>query len=55
MTLLIDQSNAKDLAKLLKEKLDKQPSKGNLAKHFGKLKRKIDGYKYQIDIRKDED
>lgn len=55
MTLIIDKSNAKDLAKILKEKLNKEPKKGNLAKHFGKLKRKLDGLKYQIEVRKNED
>lgn len=53
MTLIIDKSNSKDLAKILKEKLNKEPQKGNLAKHFGKLKRQLDGLKYQKDIRKD--
>jgi hypothetical protein len=46
--------NSKDLAKILKEKLNEGPQKGNLAKHFGKLKRQLDGLKYQKDIRKDE-
>jgi len=55
MTLKIDKSNAQDLAKILKAKLKKEPQKGNLAKHFGKLKRKLDGLQYQIEIRKDED
>lgn len=55
MALVINKSNAKDIAKILEEKLKRAPKKGNLAKHFGKLKRKIDGLKYQIEIRKDED
>ncbi len=55
MTLLIDKSNAKNIAKLLTEKLKKEPKKWNLAKHFGKLKRNLDGLKYQIKIRENED
>jgi hypothetical protein len=55
MTLVIDQSNSKNLIKILTEKLKKEPKKGNLAKHFGKLKRNIDGMKYQTEIRKNED
>lgn len=54
MTLIIDKSNTKDLAKILKEKLNKEPKTGNIAKHFGKLKRKLDGLKYQTEVRKNE-
>jgi hypothetical protein len=35
--------------------LKKNPKKGNLTKHFGKLKRNIDGLHYQIQIRANED
>jgi len=55
MTLIIDKSNSKNIAMLLIDKLKKEPKKGNLAKHFGKLKRNIDGLNYQIDVRKNED
>ncbi|MBV6881434.1 hypothetical protein NG800_015965 [Epilithonimonas ginsengisoli] len=55
MTLIIDKNNSKNVSKILKEKLQKSNSQGNLAKHFGKLKRDIDGLKYQIAIREDED
>ncbi|WP_445735670.1 hypothetical protein [Mariniflexile sp.] len=55
MTLVIDKSNSKNIAKLLTEKLKKKPKKGNLAKHHGKLKRNLDGLKYQIEIRLNED
>ena len=55
MTLVIDKSNAKNIAKLLIDKLKKEPKKGNLANHFGKLKRNIDGLKYQIAVRENED
>ena len=55
MTLVIDKSNSKNIAKLLLDKLKKTPKKGNLAKHFGKLKRNIDGLIYQTEIRKNED
>lgn len=55
MTVIIDKSNSKNLSEILKKKLKTEPKKGNLAKHFGKLKRKIDGLKYQILIRENED
>jgi hypothetical protein len=55
MTLVIDKSNSKNVAKLLTDKLKKVQVKGNLAKHFGKLKRNIDGLHYQIQIRENED
>jgi hypothetical protein len=55
MTVIIDKNNAKNVSKILLEKLNRGKNKGNLAKHFGKLKRKIDGLKYQIDKRKNED
>jgi hypothetical protein len=55
MTLIIDKSNLKNTAKILNEKLNKSGKKGNLMKHFGKLKRNIDGLAYQISIRENED
>ena len=55
MTVVIDKTNSKNISKILTEKLNKVSKKGNLAKHFGKLKRNIDGLKYQTEIRKDED
>jgi len=55
MTLVIDKSNSKNLAKLLTDKLKRKPKKGNLAKHFGKLKRNLDGLEYQNEIRENED
>lgn len=55
MTVLIDKSNSKNLSKILKEKLNKSNKKGNLARHFGKLKRNLDGLGYQISIRENED
>lgn len=51
MTLVIDKNGSKNLKKLLSEKLNKTPKKGNLSKHFGKLKRAIDGLEYQLLIR----
>ncbi len=55
MTLIINKSNSKNIAKLLTDKLKKEPKKGNLAKHFGKLKRNLDGLNYQIKLRENED
>jgi hypothetical protein len=55
MTVIIDRNNSKNISKILNEKLGKRKKSGNLSKHFGKLKRKIDGLEYQLDVRKDED
>ncbi len=55
MTVVIDQSNLKDTTKILSEKLQKASKKGNLTAHFGKLKRNIDGLKYQTSVRENED
>ncbi len=54
MTVTIDKNNAQDISRILSEKLKKTRSKGNLSKHFGKLKRKLDGLAYQEVIRKNE-
>lgn len=55
MTLIINKSNSKEVTKLLKYKLKKDPKKGNLTNHFGNLKRNIDGVKYQNEMRENED
>ncbi|SCZ00783.1 hypothetical protein [Flavobacterium caeni] len=55
MTVVIDKSNLKNTSKILSEKLKKSTKSGNLSKHFGKLKRNIDGLKYQISVRENED
>lgn len=55
MTVVIDKTNAKSISEIIAKKLKKNNKKGNLAKHFGKLKRNIDGLKYQIAIRENED
>ncbi len=55
MTVIIDKNNSKNLSKILKEKLSKKNKKGNLEKHFGKLKRNIDGLEYQTTMRENED
>lgn len=55
MVLIIKKKETKkDIDNLLK-KNEKSNSQGNLSKHFGKLKRNIDGLKYQLEIRKNED
>ena len=51
MTVKIDKNSSKNLKQILIDKLKKKPKKGNLSKHFGKLKRNIDGLEYQIAIR----
>jgi hypothetical protein len=55
MTVLIDKSNLKDTSKILSEKFKKSVKIGNLSKHFGKMKRNIDGLAYQIIARENED
>lgn len=51
MTIVIDKNDSKNIKKILSEKLKKPAKKGNLSQHFGKLKRNIDGLKYQTSIR----
>jgi len=55
MTIVINQSNLKKTPKLLSEKLKKSAKKAALLKHFGKLKRSIDGLTYQNSMRENED
>lgn len=55
MTLLLDLKKQKNASILLGEKLKQPVKKGKLAKHFGKLKRNIDGLSYQQKIRENED
>jgi hypothetical protein len=55
MAVVIGKSNSKNTSKILSEKLKKSSKTGNLMKHFGKLKRNIDGLKYQISLRENED
>jgi hypothetical protein len=55
MIVILDKSNRKNTAKILSEIFKKSPKTGNIAKHFGKLKRNIDGLKYQVSMRKNED
>ncbi len=55
MTVVIDKRNAKSTSKILNEKLRKDSKKGNLEKHFGQLKRNIDGMHYQSRLRENED
>jgi hypothetical protein len=55
MIVIIDKSNRKNTSKILSEIFKKSPKTGNIAKHFGKLKRNIDGLKYQVSVRKNED
>jgi hypothetical protein len=55
MTIVINKSNLKNTSKILSEKLRKAKKKGNLSRHFGKLRRNIDGLEYQTSIRENED
>lgn len=53
MTIVIEAKNTKEVKKILAEKLKKQ-KQGNLAIHFGKLQRNLDGLDYQTTIRENE-
>ena len=55
MTLIIDKSNQKKLSELLRKKFQNKSKKGNLYKHFGNLKRNLDGLAYQNSARINED
>jgi hypothetical protein len=55
MTIIIDKSNSMNADKILKEKLNKTAKSGNLKKHYGKLKRNLDGLEYQLATRENED
>ena len=55
MTITINKKNKDDLKKILKEKKDQIDQSGKLQKHFGKLKRKLDGLDYQMEIRENKD
>jgi hypothetical protein len=56
MTLVINKNQSvKEIKLMLEKKLVKTDKTGNLAKHFGKLKRNLDGLKYQNETRKNED
>ena len=55
MTVVIDKSNLKRTSEILREKLKKSTKTGNVTKHFGQLKRDIDGLEYQIAARENED
>jgi hypothetical protein len=55
MTIVINKSNLKNTPKILSEKLKKSEKRGNLSRHFGKLKRNIDGLEYQNSVRENED
>jgi hypothetical protein len=54
MTIIITKNNSKDVSKILDKKLGSPKKNGNLAKHFGKLKRNLDGLSYQLELRDNE-
>jgi hypothetical protein len=55
MSVVIDGKDPKKVAEIISAKSKERKRKGSLAKHFGKLKRNIDGLKYQLAIREHED
>lgn len=55
MVVVINKNKtAKEIKVILESKISKSNKEGNLAKHFGELKRNLDGLNYQIEIRKNE-
>jgi len=54
MLLIVNKKNSQDLSELLSDKLKKSRSEGKLVKHFGKLKRNLDGLQYQLEVRDDD-
>lgn len=54
MTIVITKTNSKEVSKILDKKLNNPKKNGNLGKHFGKLKRNIDGLSYQLEMRENE-
>jgi hypothetical protein len=54
MTISVGNKSKKEITKILEEKLKKSDSDGKLLKHFGKLKRKLDGLNYQLEMRENE-
>ncbi len=51
---MIDKTNKQKTIHIQSEKLKKSTKSGNLTKHFGKLKRNIDGLVYQNSVRRNE-
>ncbi len=54
MVLIINKKKSKKEISNLLEERQKKLLKGNLSKHFGTLKRNIDGLEYQLEARKNE-
>ncbi|MBX3042637.1 MAG: hypothetical protein KIT33_00935 [Candidatus Kapabacteria bacterium] len=54
MNVAVDKINLRKSNKSLSDKPEKSDKSGNLSKHFGKLRRNIDGLKYQQEVRANE-
>lgn len=54
MTIKIGKNSKKEIIKILETKLKKTGKPGKLEKHFGKLKRNLDGLEYQNEMRENE-
>ncbi len=54
MNVDVDKINLRKSLKSLSEKAEKSGKNGNLSKHFGKLRRNIDGLKFQQEVRANE-
>jgi len=47
MTIIVKKSNLKEVTSDLKKKIESKDQNSGLKKHFGKLKRNLDGLTYQ--------
>ncbi|MHC8947896.1 hypothetical protein [Sphingobacterium hungaricum] len=55
MVIIFDKNNLKYASEILLVKLKiTSQKKGNLSKHFGMLKRNLDGLSYQMKVRENE-
>jgi len=55
MIIIVKKSNLKEVTSDLKKKFESKEHNNGLKKHFGKLKRNLDGLTYQHQIRSNED
>ena len=54
MIIRINKSNMHRIGRILRNNFGNQAKTGNLKKHFGKLKRGLDGLEYQVSTRNAE-
>jgi len=55
MIIIVKKSNLKEVTSDLRKKIESKDQNNGLKKHFGKLKRNLDGLTYQQQIISNED